>query len=68
MTALTMNCPHCGSSNEFFVVTLPREVAVSCSHCGQAIGRWGDLVKTAETSGESPGSARSFDDWARPTT
>ena len=47
MTALSTNCPHCGSINSFFMHKVRKGTAVNCSSCGKSIGPWGELVRTA---------------------
>ena len=53
MTALTVNCPHCGSTNEFFAIDLHTGTEVHCSHCGESIGPWGKLLTAASGLSET---------------
>ena len=60
MTALSMNCPHCGSTNEFNMLEVHKATSINCSHCGEAIGPWGELIRdvdTADAAGSAPGSS-----------
>ena len=54
MTALSLSCPHCGSTNEFVMVEVHKATAINCSHCGEAIGPWGKLIQNVAKTAPAP--------------
>ncbi len=49
MQALQFTCHRCGRPNEIIATAVPDDAAVSCSHCGEPFGLWGDRSDHADS-------------------